>query len=281
MPSRYQYDAYISFAPADTHWVETEFKPRLAAAGVHIIEPDDFQLGLPELHERERAVQNSRYTILVLTPAYLASSWQEYDELLTGTFGRVTKEWRAIPLIAQAVELPPRLDMLVACNVVEDGEEAWQRLINTLSTEPAPAKQGLAALPIDQIPAIASLPAGSRMPLRPNPLFVGRKDELRSLARVLKGGERAAVGQTAAATGLGGIGKTQLATAFAHHYGQYFVGGVFWVNMADAESVRGEVAACGLNMVEMPGGLRPIRLGYAGAAGAECLAESAAAPPYL
>jgi len=77
------------------------------------------------------------------------------------------------------------------------------------------------------------------MRFSPNPLFVGREDVLKALAGVLKGG------LTAAVTGLGGIGKTQLATEFVHRYGQYFGGGVFWLNFADPHAVSSEVGACG------------------------------------
>jgi hypothetical protein len=102
-------------------------------------------------------------------------------------------------------------------------------------------------LPLDTLPAPAALPPGSLMPLGRNPLFVGRERDLKTLARVLKGGETAAIGQveTAATTGLGGIGKTQLASEFVHRYGRFFEGGVFWLSFADPKAVPSEVAACG------------------------------------
>jgi tetratricopeptide (TPR) repeat protein len=114
----------------------------------------------------------------------------------------------------------------------------------------AAANARLAELPLDAVPDPAPLPPGSRMPQGRNPLFVGRADNLRALAAALKAGETAAVGQIAAATGLGGIGKTQLANEFVHRYGQYFRGGVFWLSFADPAAVAAEVAACG-----GPGGL--------------------------
>ncbi len=98
----------------------------------------------------------------------------------------------------------------------------------------AAAQRQLATLPLDGVPPPpAPLPPCSRMPFRANPLFVGRQIDLQTLAQVLKGEHStAAIGQTAAATGLGGIGKTQLASEFAHCYGRYFAGGVFWLSFA-------------------------------------------------
>jgi tetratricopeptide (TPR) repeat protein len=106
----------------------------------------------------------------------------------------------------------------------------------------APTARAAAAMPLDTIPVVATLPPGSRMPLSPNPLFVGRDAELQTLARALSSGATTAI---AAATGLGGIGKTQLATEFVHRYGQFFPGGVFWLSFAEATAVPGEIAACG------------------------------------
>ena len=86
------------------------------------------------------------------------------------------------------------------------------------------------------------------MPWSLSPTFVGRDVDLKALAAIVKGGETAAIGQVAAATGLGGIGKTQLASAFAHAYGQYFLGGVYWLSFADPASVESEIALCGQAM---------------------------------
>jgi tetratricopeptide (TPR) repeat protein len=119
--------------------------------------------------------------------------------------------------------------------------EASRRLLERLPTETIP----------DPAPA---LPPGSRMPLSRNPLFVGRAADLQNLAAALKGGETVAIGQIAAATGLGGIGKTNLATEFVHRYGQFFAGGVFWLSCADPGSIPAEIAECGgAGALNLPG----------------------------
>jgi tetratricopeptide (TPR) repeat protein len=103
----------------------------------------------------------------------------------------------------------------------------------------------LARLPLDTVPQVGMLPPGSRMPLGFNRLFVGRESEFVQLAAALKAGGAAAIAPLAATTGMGGIGKTQLAAEVTHRYGQYFAGGVFWMSFASADSVPAEIAACG------------------------------------
>src|SRR5262249_8996351 len=76
-------------------------------------------------------------------------------------------------------------------------------------------------------------------------LFVGRQSKLRELAVVLKGSKAGSLVSTAAITGLGGVGKTQLAIEFVHRYGQFFSGGVFWISFADATAISSKVASLG------------------------------------
>ncbi|KPV52707.1 hypothetical protein SE17_13900, partial [Kouleothrix aurantiaca] len=109
------------------------------------------------------------------------------------------------------------------------------------------AEAAFAQLPVDAVPDVArTLPAGSRMPYQPNAVFTGRDDELRAVAAALAAGDANVI-----STGIGGVGKTSLAIEAAWRYGPHFLGGVFWVNCAEAVNIPSEIAQCG-----GPGGLR-------------------------
>ncbi|MCA9976606.1 MAG: hypothetical protein KC413_12680, partial [Anaerolineales bacterium] len=99
--------------------------------------------------------------------------------------------------------------------------------------------------PHECIPEIGLLPPGSHLPLAVNPFFVGRQAEIRTIAQTLMGGESAMVNHSIALIGLGGIGKTQLAVEFAHRYGRFFTGGVFWINFLDPATIPKQIALCG------------------------------------
>ena len=117
----------------------------------------------------------------------------------------------------------------------------------------AAARALFAELPLDRLPEPAGLPPGSVMPWQRNRFFTGREPDLLALARHLKEGGSAAVGQSLAVTGLGGQGKTQLAVEFAYRYGSWFPGGVFFVNCADPGAIAESVAACALVLANDPG----------------------------
>lgn len=152
-------------------------------------------------------------------------------------------------VLATCLQIPPAERAMFL--QVARAERCSDRLTaaQTALNMPAPVDMGaqrLEALAGDAIPGPAPLPAGSRMLLSHNPLFVGRELALRQLADALRVGCEA-VGrlEIAAVTGLGGIGKTQLACEFVHRYGQFFTGGVLWLSFADPAAIPAEVAACG------------------------------------
>ena len=113
------------------------------------------------------------------------------------------------------------------------------------SFQVAAAGDLLSWLPTNTLPPRAPLPTGSRMPLAPNPLFVSREAELLQIAGVLRGSDTTvAIGQVVASTGLGGLGKTQLAVEFVHRFARFFAGGVFWLSFGNADEIPLQVAAC-------------------------------------
>lgn len=82
--------------------------------------------------------------------------------------------------------------------------------------ELADARMLLESMPLHLVPHPIPLPNGSRMAFDPNPHFVGREQALLDLARALRTRQHAAITPTAAMTGMGGIGKTQLDVEFAY-----------------------------------------------------------------
>jgi len=68
------------------------------------------------------------------------------------------------------------------------------------------------------------------------------------MARMLRDNGAAIVGQSPLVAGIGGLGKTQLASQFCYLFGRYFMGGVFWLNFEKAESIQSEIAACGIGL---------------------------------
>lgn len=102
----------------------------------------------------------------------------------------------------------------------------------------------LGELPLDPVPKPGRIPAGSRRPpMPPNRLLSGRDEDLKALAARIK--DDAGGPPTVVVSGIGGVGKTQLAAEFAHRYGRFFAGGVYWLDLSDPASIREEVAACG------------------------------------
>jgi tetratricopeptide (TPR) repeat protein len=74
------------------------------------------------------------------------------------------------------------------------------------------------------------------VPLAPNPFFTGREELLTRLHSHLHTGQRAALSQPQAISGLGGIGKTQLAVEYAYRFRQDYQA-VLWAHAENVETL--------------------------------------------
>jgi tetratricopeptide (TPR) repeat protein/DNA-binding XRE family transcriptional regulator len=80
-------------------------------------------------------------------------------------------------------------------------------------------------------------PKMQNLPFPPNPFFTGRQSELLQISRLFEQNERIAISQPISVSGLGGIGKTQLALEYAHQSYPDVYHSVFFVNAADKASL--------------------------------------------
>ena len=135
--AEYKYDVFISYSHADRDWVWNELLPRLEQAELKIIiDERDFEIGVPSIINMERAVDNSRHTLVVLTPAWLKSEWTEFESLLVGTADPAGRRRKLIPLMLKPCELPPRIAMLTYADFTDPSQRDAQmtRLLKSIGS---------------------------------------------------------------------------------------------------------------------------------------------------
>lgn len=109
---QFPYDVFISYRQQepDRSWVRKMLQPRLEGQGLRVcIDHRDFRLGAPLVLEMARAVEQSRYTLAVLSPAYLTSNFTELENVLAEHLGLETSQRRLLAVMREPCS--PRLGM--------------------------------------------------------------------------------------------------------------------------------------------------------------------------
>ena len=102
--AEFPYDVFISYRQQepDKTWVRKTLQKRLEAEGLRVfIDYRDFRLGAPLVLEMARAVEQSRYTLSVLSPPYLESNFTEVENVLAEHLGLEKSQRRFLAIMRQ------------------------------------------------------------------------------------------------------------------------------------------------------------------------------------
>lgn len=110
---RYDSEAvFISYSPEDIDWAEDELRPRLEKSGVKVITGEDLTGGATVSLNRERAIADTRRTIVVLSPEWVANSWNSFEADLLVNLDPAAIRRKLLPVLLRKTEIPPRIARL-------------------------------------------------------------------------------------------------------------------------------------------------------------------------
>ncbi|WKZ38802.1 MAG: tetratricopeptide repeat protein [Anaerolineales bacterium] len=172
-----------------------------------------------------------------LTPAQHAEGARIYTDALLRSVGKLEKF--AIPLLINNTFDIKQTQQTQ--NVKLESIEGKQDKLLSLIEKPL----SFPSTPSPTLPG--DLPIGSHLPFPRNGYFTGRTADLEKLAEALLDDHQPGVVINQAVTGMGGLGKTQLAVEFAYEYGHRFQG-VHWLDLRETGTLESQIALCGSKM---------------------------------
>jgi sulfatase modifying factor 1 len=135
----FTYDVFISYSHADEDWVCNTLLRRLEKAGLRVcIDYRDFVPGKPALINMQDAVNDSRFTLLIITPNWVKSEWALYESLLVRTKDPAGLQRRTIPLRLEVCDLPDFISNITWVDFTRPDrlEIAWTQLLTALGAPP-------------------------------------------------------------------------------------------------------------------------------------------------
>jgi tetratricopeptide (TPR) repeat protein len=241
-------DFFVSYTSADRPWAEW-IAWQLEAEGYQVVvQAWDFGPGRDWVHEMQQATATAKRVVAVLSAAYFESGHGEaewrgfYADDSSGEQGRL------LPVRVDKVKPLGLLMTRVYVDLVnQDAASARAALLA--------AARGARGKPADEpdfpgrreVPSATEqprfpgqLPPVWNVPVHPNPFFTGRQLLLAEMRTTLSASEAAS--RRLALTGLGGVGKSQLAAEYAYRQrADYDL--VWWVRGEQPTSLLSDYAA--------------------------------------
>ncbi len=240
-------DFFISYNKADRAWAEWMAWQLEEAGHTTVLQAWDFRPGANFVLEMQRAATEAERTIAVLSPDYLTAGFTQPE--WAAAFAQDPTGEKGTLLPVRVRECDPRgilpqiiyidlvgLDEAAAGEALLAGVQRGRARPGVPPPFPRAAPRSMPKRP--RFPG--ALPPIWNVPLNRNPNFTGRQALLDDLRTALMSGEPAAL--TQAISGLGGVGKTQLALEYAYrHAAEYDL--VWWVLAEEPATLDADYAS--------------------------------------
>jgi TIR domain-containing protein/NB-ARC domain-containing protein len=225
------FDVFISYSHTDAEWVRDWLVARLNQAGVSVcIDEESFNIGVPALINMEKAVELSRRSLIVLTPAWIASHWTKYESLLIQREDPAGALPILLPLLLEPCNVPKRIDVITRADFTgkKDKDSEFARLLDAIrgvsrmsgqkrKTQEPPNKNASRARGNIHRPPVADFVA--RRDRNGNDIVAQLKEELAPHKQNL-----------VALWGKGGVGKTTIAAEAAREMIDVFADRIVWIS---------------------------------------------------
>ena len=192
-------------------------------------------------HELDHHLQTAPLILLLISPDFLASDYQYGMELQRAMQRHQANEARVIPIVVRPCDwkgAPFEKLQIVPRNEIP--LTLWRNRDAGFTEVAKEIRIALEAIPTLTVSTSSTaFPRIWQIPYPRNPVFTGREDLLQTLANVFRTDHLAVLSQpqTQAISGLGGIGKTQLAVEYAYRAAHRYQA-VFWVSAVTQETLQ-------------------------------------------
>jgi hypothetical protein len=218
------FDVFVSHSSGDQDWVVNELIQNLETAGIKCCYyQEHFDPATPIQISIERAVEQSRKTLLVLTPAWLKSEWTELEALLAQQNSPAFRNRQMLALKLKHCDPPKRISLIPILDFTDPAhwKKQLQRLIDAIN---------------DKVRLRPVITAPFVLPQSDEPhVFTGRDEQMTLLTDLLIKREAPKLCSIVGLAGTGGVGKSALACHFAEQHKDEFPDGVFGLRVDGKE----------------------------------------------